>query len=200
MTSRKKVLKISGMTCASCASVIEYSLKKEKGINSVAVNLATEKAYLDFNTDIITEKNISKMIKGLGYNVVEGEEGNESKKLRNRFILSLIFGLPMVLTMLTGSMDLIPKFVQAILSFAVILVCFNIWKSGFKKLIKLAPNMDSLIFIGTASAFVYSFAQVFFGGAVYFESIIFILIFISLGKYLEATAKGKPSSAIKSLM
>lgn len=198
-TNNKITLKIGGMTCASCASVIEYGLKKEKGINSASVNLASEKAYIDFDQSKITEKDIRKTIKDLGYSVIDGEKENDLKKLRNRFILSLIFGLPVIYAMLAEFMGL-PKYIQAILSAAVILICFDIWKSGFKKLVKLAPNMDSLIFIGTAVAFFYSLAQVVLGGAIYFESAIFILIFISLGKYLEAVTKGKTSSAIKSLI
>ena len=83
---------------------------------------------------------------------------------------------------------------------AVILICFDIWVSGFKKVVRLSPNMDSLIFIGTAVAFFYSLVQVFLGGAVYFESAIFILTFMSLGKYLEAISKGRTTSAIKSLI
>ena len=197
---KKIVLKIGGMTCASCASVIEYSLKKENGINSASVNLASEKAYIDFDDNKITEKDIEKFIKVLGYSVINDDDKKVPKKLRNRFILSLILGLPLILAMILGSMNAIPKYVQAILSALVILVCFDIWNSGFKKLIKLTPNMDSLIFIGTAVAFFYSLAETFIGGAVYFESAIFILIFISLGKYLEAITKGKTSSAIKSLI
>ncbi|MGD0576519.1 MAG: heavy metal translocating P-type ATPase [Candidatus Staskawiczbacteria bacterium] len=203
MENQNKItLKIGGMTCASCASVIEYGLKKEKGINSASVNLASEKAYVDFDPQKTSEKDIRKAIKDLGYSVVpaSAEGYGEARKLKWRFILSLIFGLPMIFTMLAGQMDLIPKYGQAVLAAAVILICFDIWISGFKKLVKLAPNMDSLIFIGTAVAFFYSFAQMFLGGSVYFESAIFILIFISLGEYLQALTKGKTSSAIKSLM
>ncbi|MCX6724147.1 MAG: heavy metal translocating P-type ATPase [Candidatus Staskawiczbacteria bacterium] len=200
---KKIVLKIGGMTCASCASVIEYGLRKEKGITSASVNIASEKAYLDFDDQKITEKDIEKTIKDLGYRVVKDEMENGARGLRNRFWLSLVLGLPIIFTMIPGLMGL-PKYIQAILSALVILVCFDIWKSGFKKLVKLAPNMDSLIFIGTAVAFFYSLSQLFLGRAkgypVYFESAVFILIFISLGKYLEAVTKGKTSAAIKSLM
>ena len=197
---KKITLKIGGMTCASCASVIEYSLKKEKGINYVTVNLASEKAYIDFDESKTSEKDIEKAIKSLGYGIVKDGKESDSKKLKVRLVLSFIFGLPLIIAMLFGSMDAIPKYVQASLAAIVILICFDIWQSGFKKLVKLAPNMDSLIFIGTAVAFLYSFAQIFLGGQVYFESAIFILIFISLGKYLEAVTKGKTSSAIKSLI
>ena len=151
----KITLKIGGMTCASCASVIEHGLKKEKGINSASVNLASEKAYIDFDKEKISEKDIEKAIKDLGYSVVSAsaESSGVAKKLKWRFILSLLFGLPLIVAMLIGQMDAIPKYVQAGLALAVILVCFDIWVSGFKKLVKLAPNMDSLVFVGTVAAF-----------------------------------------------
>ncbi len=212
----KLTLKIGGMTCASCASVIERSLKKENGINSVSVNLASEKAYIDFEKGALAEKDIRKIIKKLGYSVVEGESIDEAKKLKNRFILSLVFGLP-VIYMVMGAMIGLPVpgflqkyglYIQAVLSAVVILVCFNIWISGSKKMIKMAPNMDTLILVGTAVAFFYSlinllllsFGRVVSMNSFYFESSAFILIFISLGKYLEAITKGKTSSAIKSLI
>ncbi len=212
----KTILKIRGMDCASCAAVIEHDLKKVNGVSSAVVNFATEKLYLEFDPAEIQIPSVKSIVKDLGYKaVLENEDFNdkadehedhektekdgEIKKLKMRFILSLIFGLPVIYMMLPGAMEM-PKYVQAILSAVVIFICFDIWKSGFKKLLKLAPNMDSLIFIGTAVAFFYSLAQMFFGGAIYFESTIFILIFISLGKYLEAVTKGKTSAAIKSLI
>jgi Cu+-exporting ATPase len=227
----KKVLKIEGMTCASCAALIEHDLKKKKGIASVSVNLATEKAYLDFDSEKISGKEIEKAIKDLGYKAkddsdgVSGMEGHdhakmeketEIKKLKNRFLFSLIFGLPVIYMVMGRMIGLpIPAFaekygilIQAILSTAVIGICFNIWQSGAKKLIKMGPNMDTLILIGTATAYFYSLINavlLFFGKNIlmegfYFESAIFILVFISLGKYLEAITKGKTSDAIKKLM
>jgi len=214
--TKKITLKIGGMTCASCASVIEYSLKKEKGIDSAVVNLASEKAYIDFDQDNITEKDIRKVIKSLGYSVVEGEKDNGTKGLRNRFILSLIFGLPVIYMVMGGMLGIsMPSFfekygldIQAFLSTAVIIICFNIWISGFKKILKLGPNMDTLVLVGTASAYFYSLINLILlsGGQnipmdhFYFESSVFILVFISLGKYLEAITKGRTSASIKNLI
>jgi Cu+-exporting ATPase len=212
---QKKILKISGMDCASCAAVIEHDLKKTEGIKSANVNYATEKAYVEFDDKKIKIDNIKKSIKDLGYESEEHMEGMdmgqmhdhskmlkdaEIKKLRNRFIFSLILGLPLIVGMIFGVMDSIPNYVQLILATAVIYVCFDIWKSGAKKLWKLGPNMDTLILVGTATAYFYSVGAMFFAKEVYFESSIFILIFISLGKYLEAITKGRTSQAIKKLM
>ncbi|MCX6718042.1 MAG: heavy metal translocating P-type ATPase [Candidatus Staskawiczbacteria bacterium] len=225
----KKILKIQGMTCASCAQVIEHDLKKKNGIASASVNLANEKAYVEFDPEKIKIEEIKKNIKDLGYKASDEmemdmaghdhskmEKDSEIKKLRNRFIFAFVFGLPIIYIVMGGMIGLpIPAilekyglYIQAVLSTAVILVCFNIWSSGFKKILKLGPNMDTLILVGTATAYFYSLINLillFFGKNIlmdsfYFESSAFILIFISLGKYLEAITKGKTSQAIKNLM
>ncbi len=214
----KKILKIEGMDCASCAANIEHSLKKLKGVKSASVNFATEKLHVEYDDHHTGVEHIKKNVADLGYKAIEdymhvhagnghgehhgpGDMGDsQTKRLRNRFVLSLIFGFPFIVAMIAGKMEEMPKFIQAILSAAVIISCFNIWKSGAKKLFKAGPNMDTLVLIGTAAAFFYSLYAMFFGGEVYFESAAFILIFISLGKYLEAVTKGKTSNAIKSLM
>jgi len=229
--NKKITLKIQGMTCASCAATIERGLKKEKGVSSANVNFATEKAYLEFNPSETDKTKVKKTIEGLGYKAEEDDgkmemaethdhnkiqKEGEVRKLRNRFVISLIFGLPIIYMAMGGMVGLpIPQLfktygiaIQAVLATAVILASFHIWSSGVKKLLKLGPNMDTLILIGTGTAYFYSLVQallLFFGKTVgmenfYFESAVFILIFISLGKYLEAVTKGKTGEAIKKLM
>jgi len=226
----KKVFKIKGMTCASCAVVIEHDLKKKEGISSASVNLANEKAYVEFDPEKIEIEDIKKNIKDLGYkasddiemmNMPAGhdhtrmEKDSEIKELRNRFILALLFGLPVIYMVMGGMIGLpIPSFfekyglyIQAVLSTAVILASFNIWQSGAKKLLKMGPNMDTLVLVGTATAYFYSLINLILLSleknismdSFYFESAVFILIFISLGNYLQAITKGKTSEAIKKL-
>lgn len=230
--NKKATLQIGGMDCASCAAVIEHDLKKTKGVNSANVNFATEKAYVDIDTDQTDIDKIKKTIEGLGYKasddtaeemIMEGGHDHhkmmkeaEMRGLRNRFLISLVLGLP-VIYMVMGKMIGLPMpsvfdkygiLIQAVLATAVIGTCFNIWQSGAKKLIKMGPNMDTLILVGTATAYFYSLANavlLFTGKEIpmesfYFEASIFILVFISLGKYLEAITKGKTSEAIKKLM
>ena len=225
---KKTILKISGMHCASCAANIENALKKEKGIKSVNVNFASEKAYVEFNLDEISLSQIGKIIEKTGYSSKEesyeeehrdhykAEKEEEIKKLKKRFVTALIFGFPIIYMVMGGLIGLpMPEFfenfavpIQFILATAVILACFNIWSSGFKNLLRFSPNMDSLIFIGTAVAYFYSiFVSVNLLlskktelGDLYYESAVFILVFISLGKYLEAVTKGKTSQSIKKLI
>jgi len=224
--SKKTILKISGMHCTACVLNIENTLKKEEGIKSASVNFATEKAYLEFEPEKIGLNRIEEIIEKLGYKSEEETEelgGHHEHhkdeaigKLKKRFILALIFGLPIIYVVMGGLIGLpLPMFfekygtiIQFILATAVILVCFDLWKSGFLNLIQARPDMNSLIFIGTAAAYFYSlavFISSFFGNKInsenlYFESSVFILIFISLGEYLETITKGKTSEAIKKLV
>ena len=225
----KIILNISGMHCASCAANIENTLKKQEGIVSINVNFANEKAYLEFDPGKITIQKIQEATKKIGYTLSEEmvmtdgsehdhhkmQKESETKKMRNRFLAALIFGLP-IIYMVMGEIlglpmpEIFEKFgvpIQAILATAVILACFNIWTSGVKSLLRLRPNMDSLIFIGTAVAYFYSLAVAILSASgkivptfLYFESAALILIFISLGKFLEAKTKGKTSEAIKKLI
>jgi P-type Cu+ transporter len=225
--NEKIILKIYGMHCASCAANIENALKKENGIKSANVNFAAEKLYLEFDPIEISIARIQKIIEKLGYKAweeVAEEEAHyhhkesktqEIQNLKKRFIFALIFSLPIIYIVMGEMLGLaMPKIfetygiiIQIILATAVIISCLNIWVSGFKNLLRLSPNMDSLIFIGTAAAYFYSLiisVLMFLGtkteAHLYFESAALILVFISLGKYLEAITKGKTSEAIKKLI
>ncbi len=224
---QKIILKISGMHCASCVANIERAVGKERGVQSANVNLATEKAYIEFESGEISIAKIKEKIDSLGYKAEEEMEMSQTdhhhtegekeiQKLKNRFILALVLGLPIIYMVMGKMLGLpMPKIfedfgtlIQFVLATGVILVCFEIWSSGFRNLLRKSPDMNSLIFIGTAAAYFYSLAVlviVFFQKTagmenLYFESAVFILIFISLGDYLEAVTKGKTGEAIKKLI
>ncbi|MFZ5559871.1 MAG: heavy metal translocating P-type ATPase [Patescibacteria group bacterium] len=220
---RKVILNISGMHCASCVGVIENALRKEGGIKSANVNFAAEKLYLEFDSIKISIARIQKIIEKLGYKAQEEMADHhhearkrEIKRLRNTFIFSLVFGLPvfyLVMAKMVG-LPLPPLSLKAeilfqfIITTAIMAVNYHIYISGLKKLIQRNPNMDSLIEIGTLAAYFYSlvisflawFSPSFRGNHLYYESAALILVFISLGKYLEALTKGKTSEAIKKLI
>lgn len=221
----KTILKIKGMTCASCSASIERALEKQPGIVSINVNLATEKANLEFDSDKINLGKIQKIIEKTGYQSEEAhslgkikdEEAGKIKKLRNTFLFSLILGIPLFYLVLGKIIGLpVPNLpllvnlvIQLVLTTAIIVLNSPIYIFGLKKLVQRNPNMDSLIAIGTLAAYFYSlviFVNIwrqpnFYQEVhVYFESAAFILVFISLGKYLEALTKGKTSQAIKRLI
>jgi len=225
---KKEILKIQGMHCASCAVNIENALKKEKGVKSVNVNFASEKVVLEYDEVAISLEKIKKIIKDSGYGAEEESfeemlhqhhkdgSAKEIKRLRNTFLISLILGLPIfylvmakMLMLPLPSLSLKTEIIfQFLITTFIMAVNYPLYISGFKKLISRNPNMDSLIEIGTAAAYFYSVAISLMvwlnpakgGEHLYYESAALILVFISLGKYLEAITKGKTSEAIKKLI
>lgn len=234
----KAILKISGMHCASCAAIIEHDLRKEPGVKTANVNFASEKLHIELDESKTNLVRVGEIIKKLGYQVFTEDEVMEGhdhdphahhamskseaaenrivKNQRNRFIISLIFSLPLFYLAMGEMLRLpMPEFslslkmvIELTLATIVILASFNLWISGARGLLRLRPNMDALIFIGTAAAYFYSLigsvnAWLYNGSmmpALYYESAAFILTFISLGKYLEAITKGKTGEAIKKLI
>ena len=222
-----KTLKIEGMTCSACAKNIERATRKLNGVIESNVNFATEKLTISFEPSLVRTSDIKKAIEKAGYKALE-EESNvdndkekkekEIKSLWNRFLISAIFGVPLLLIAMLPMFIMLPEAIDpmmhpkgyAILQLVLVLPIMYTGKKyfiiGFKSLFRLSPNMDSLISIGTSAAFLYSvFAVVEIlagktGYEMYFESAGVILTLITLGKYLETVTKGKTSEAIKKLM
>jgi len=213
----KKIFQISGMHCASCAANIENTLKKEEGIKSASVNYASDKARIEFDEGKINADKINKLIRDIGYKselesvdeLLHEHDHAEYEKniisIRRIFLWSLILGLPIIYIAMSEMLHLpMPGFsaktiavLQCIIATLIIIINFPLYVSGFKKLFQKMPNMDSLIAIGTGAAYLYS---IFGKGSLYYESAALILVFISLGKYLEALTKGKTSLALKQLI
>ncbi len=203
------------MDCASCAANIEYTLKKEKGVSSASVNFASGKAIIEFDEKETNLEKIQKVIKDLGYGI--GSSGEEEiRRLKNTFIFSAVLGLPIFYLVMAKMLGLpLPSLslkteivIQFLITTAVMAVNYPLYVSGLKKLIRRSPNMDSLIQTGTMAAYFYSVAVSLLiwlkpnyqGDHLYYESAALILVFISLGKYLEALTKGKTGEAIKKLI
>lgn len=218
----KKELKIEGMSCAACVKSVERTVKKLPGINEATVNLSTEKLLVDFNNKEVSIDEIKEAIDIKGYKALELEEKGKSPKeilreMKKRLILSMIFAIPLLIIamvpMFVPSLDKIAMehlwgfaTIQLVLVIPIIIVGRSYFIHGFKNMVKLSPNMDSLIAMGTSAAFIYSFINTIriYTGIhtmnLYYESAGVILTLITLGKYLEAIAKGKTKDAIKKLM
>ena len=230
-SSVKKVsISISGMTCTACAAAIEKSEKKLEGIEKAEVNFANETGNFDYNPDKVSISDIKEKIVEAGYKPLDvdmkDEEkekiyNNEIKVLGIKFIVSLIFAIPLLYIAMGHMMGMyIPEFInpdynagnfaiaQIILVIPILIAGNKFFTRGFKNLIKRSPNMDSLIAIGTSAAVLYGLFATYkiFQGEhhysmdLYFESAGVIITLILLGKYLEAKTKGKTSSAIKKLI
>ncbi len=210
------------MHCASCAANIENKVRKIDGVKEFNVNFAVKQGFLEADKEIFTE--VRSAIESLGYDVSDDEgdgqkensqhEGDIKQALR-KTILSFVFGLPVIILVMGDMLGFsFPRFVmkyegwiQLVSATLVIISSFSIWKNGLKRLIAKTPNMDSLVFIGTAAAYFYSlfihFSVIIKGGGdmmMYFETAAIILIFINLGEYLESVTVGRTGEAIKKLL
>ena len=230
MIMEVKTFKVYGMTCSACASRIERVTRKLEGVKDASVNFATEKLTVTVEKNKISYEKLKTTIDKAGYRLVEEinlktetKEVSESRRLFNRFIISLVFTVPLLIISM-GHMIGMPllsiinpkinplnfALVQFVLTLIVMITGYKFYKIGIKNLFKLAPNMDSLISVSTLAAFIYGIFAIYkiiigdnphdYAMHLYFESIATILTLITLGKYLEAVSKGKTSEAIKKLM
>ncbi len=211
-------LDISGMHCASCATLITKRLEKEPGVTYANVNLTTEKATVEFDEKKSSDKRIISAIESIGYKAraMEGSKDKdyEAKKreaslkhAKNLFLFSLLFAIPAFLIgmvfMWIGIEIPYRNYILFFLATPVqFVVGYGIYKSAFGALRNKSANMDTLIAIGTSAAYFYSVYVTFFEpmGEQYFEAAAVLITFVMLGRYLEAIAKGKTSEAIKKLM
>ncbi|HHU90520.1 MAG TPA: heavy metal translocating P-type ATPase [Clostridiaceae bacterium] len=229
---REIILPISGMTCAACVKAVERAIGKLEGINEVSVNLATEKAKVVYDSSKVRISQIKDVIDKAGYKALDIETGEQAdydrerkekeiKTLWKKFILSAIFTAPLLYIAMGPMIGLpVPNIispqtnplnfglVQLILVIPSIIAGYRFYTVGFSRLVKREPNMDSLIALGTAAAFIYGIYAIIrilngyheYAHDLYFESAGVIITLILLGKYLESVTKGKTSEAIKKLM
>ena len=219
--------KVQGMTCAVCASRVERITKKLEGVEDSIVNLNTEKLNITIDQDLVTYADIKRVVEKAGYKLIKEEEIRKDNKLSDkdkllrRLIFSCIFTIPLLIITMGHMVGMqVPNIIdpmqnpmnfaafQIILTVPVMVVGYKFYFIGYKNLLKLSPNMDSLIAVGTTAAFLYSLFGMYkiatgddsYAMHLYFEAAVTILTLITLGKYLEAISKGKTSEAIKKLM
>lgn len=222
-TESRASLKISGMSCAACASKIEKKLSKLGGVSKANVNLSTEKATIEYDPEEIKVSEMIRAVESIGYKAEKVEEIVEDReraarekeigKLRLSLIYAVILSSPLVLAMILALVGIdVPFLHNPYLQLAIatpiqFIIGFRFYKHAFLALRSGSANMDVLISLGTSAAYFFSLYNVFFepakiGGMkdLYFEASAVIITLILLGKYLEAVAKGKTSEAIKKLM
>lgn len=219
-------LAIKGMTCAACAARIEKKIGKQSGIIKASVNLATQKASVEFNSAEIKVTDIIKTVRSLGYDAekVEDAARDREKELREKEIrtlkITLVFSITLSSPLLLAMVLMMSRleapwlailhnsyFQLAMATPIQFIIGFRFYKHAFYALRAKSANMDVLIAMGTSSAYFFSLYNVFFQTAkegvmkdLYFEAAAVIITLILLGKYLEAVAKGKTSEAIKKLV
>ncbi len=214
------------MHCASCVMTLEGSLSKIPGVSHANVNLATEKATVEYDPAKVTDNHLSKAVKDVGYESRLGEEVQsedadraqrlqEMKDLKIKVIASLALGSLILWGSFPGLMDTAPSmlrnfWVQLLLAFPVqFWAGFSFYRAALSSLKHRTANMDTLVALGTTVAFVYSTVVTIFPTVLskigihpepYFDVSTIIIGLILLGRYFEARAKAGTSEAIKKLI
>ncbi len=217
--TKKITIAIGNMSCASCVQTIEDALNAVDGVKSATVNFATEKATVEYIPSVTTLDIIKKAIIDAGYKVLEIPEEEtaediekearikEIRSQKRRVVLGFALTIPIwiVVFLIPAEVlggEFVKNFIQFVLATpAQAILGWQYYVGTYKRLRHLRANMDTLIAMGTTAAYLYSIVITFvIGGEVYFDTAVVILTLITLGKYLEAVAKGRTSEAIKKLM
>lgn len=238
---KKQLLDITGMSCSACSSRIEKVVNRMQGVEQMSVNLLKNNAHVTFDESVVDEKEIIARIEKLGFgarvhaaNVAapvpqQDTAAQEMEEMRQRLIGSLIFaglvfyqhmgrmwGWPLPGFILGQENELINALLQMLWCIPVLFIDRRYFIHGVRNLLSGAPNMDSLIAVGSGASFIYGLYSVFgmayafghnrldllpgFADALYFEASAVILALVTLGKFMEARAKSHTSDAIKALM
>ena len=211
-------LKIGGMHCAVCAQTIEKVLNKKEGVYKATVNLALETATVEYNAAQISLAGIKKVIRDVGYEVIEPEAGvedaeqterdNEIRSLKIRLIISTAATIPVVILSYWKFLPFhlpieqyIPYIMFVLVTPVHFIVGHRFFVGAYKALRNRNPNMDVLVTLGTSAAYFYSVYVTFGGpGKLYYTTAVSLMTFLTLGKLMEAVAKGRTSAAIRKLM
>ncbi|WP_456105221.1 heavy metal translocating P-type ATPase [Phascolarctobacterium succinatutens] len=238
---KKQLLDITGMSCSACSSRIEKVVNRMQGVEQMSVNLLKNNAHVTFDESVVDEKTIIARIEKLGFgarvhaaNVAapvpqQDTAAQEMEEMRQRLIGSLIFaglvfyqhmgrmwGWPLPDFILGQENELINALLQMLWCIPVLIIDRKYFIHGVRNLLNGAPNMDSLIAVGSGASFIYGLYSVFgmayafghnrldllpgFADALYFEASAVILALVTVGKFMEARAKSHTSDAIKALM
>lgn len=230
---QKKTFSVTGMTCAACAAHVEKAVSAVEGVREVSVGLLTNSMTVTYDQPA-DDKRISEAVKAAGYGAKPKSDGKKADKdtlddsetpaVLRRLIASVVLLLPlMYISMGHTMLGLpLPRFIEEqpvaaglcelLLAGLIMVVNQKFFISGFRGALHGAPNMDTLVALGSAAAFAYSTAELFLmvpmsaeeaGHSLhnlYFESAAMILTLITVGKLLEAYSKGKTTSAVSALM
>ena len=215
----KDKFSVSGMTCAACSAGIERTVCRMNGVTKAEVSLMGESMLVEYDEKQVTRENIIQAVVDLGYgatlfdeNVLK-ERKPQPDKLKKRFLLSILFLIPLMYFSM-GHMIHLPQpprpisaTVQMLLALAVIVIDFKFFTSGTKALFKRVPNMDTLVAMGSGVSFLYSLVLTvlsYFGRAqhmhLFYESAAMILALVTLGKWLEEKSKRKTGDEIEKLI
>lgn len=232
-----EIYHIEGMSCAACSSAVERVTRKLDGVESSNVNLTTNKMTITYDEAKASRQLIEEKVKKAGFEaslIIENQDGKKQEEeafehqeellhvAKRRLIVAICFAVPLLYISMGHmvpfplplpaflDMDLNPvnfSIAQLILTVPVLICGSKFYVVGLRALVKGNPNMDSLVAIGTGSAFLYSLYMTLTAGNnpmhahhLYYESAAVVVTLVMLGKYMESRSKGKTSEAIRKLM
>ncbi|MCP4023335.1 MAG: copper-translocating P-type ATPase, partial [Desulfobacteraceae bacterium] len=220
-----KEIPVTGMSCVNCAANIEKTLNtKVPGVIRASVNFAVERLLVEYIPSIVSLDEIVTQVKQIGFDLIVAQDGQDEENIeeiaRNReikdqtqkFILGVIFALPLFLLSMSRDFGLLGQWSHALwvnwffLFLATPVQFYTGWdyyNGAYKSLKNKSANMDVLIALGSSVAYFYSVGILVLpnlGGHVYFETSAVIITLIKLGKLLEARTKGKTGGAIQKLI
>jgi len=220
VATRKSIFPVSGMTCASCVSRVESALSDVPGVVSVSVNLASEKATVEYGEDVRVA-DLQKAVHEAGYELGPEAETLEDvttasqrdlRTVRNHFTVALVLGLSiMILGFIPALMmqPYMPYLLWALATPVQFWAGWRFYRGAWGALRHKTTDMNTLIAVGTSAAYFYSVVAVLFPSIftaagmephLYFDTSALIIALILLGRYLETRAKGQTSEAIKRLI
>lgn len=226
----KERFNVEGMSCSACSAAVEKAVKRLDGVKSAEVNLLAKSMVCVFDEKKVSASDIENAVKKAGFTAYTVRKKDEKKEsIKTRLVLSIIF-LIILMYISMGHMLHLPfthklmqtenaitfVFTQFLLTLPILYLNRKFYIQGFKALKNKAPNMDSLVAVGSFAAVVYGIFAIYMIGAasgrgdietvrkymsnVYFESAAMILTLVTVGKYIEERAKNKTNSAVKHLM
>ena len=220
-------LPIAGMTCASCVSTVERALKNVEGVVSASVNLATERATVEYIPGAVSVADLKGAVGKAGYEVLEAAEEEEAvdwerkarqremRELKNRFLFSAAIAILVFVGTFQRFFPILSDVPRPTMLVILALLAspvqfwagWRFYRGAWAEARHLRANMDTLIAVGTSAAYGYSLVATFLPrffpeglAEVYFDTAVIIIALILLGRWLEARAKGQTSEAIKKLM
>ncbi len=220
-------LSIGGMHCAACSAAIERSVSKLEGVSLIEVNLLTNSAHVEYDAKKIKLAEIIQRIEKSGFQAVLKEKAKqpiEKEKHNDQIYITLILAMILLyigMSHMLGNITLpLPDFIhydthpfsfafiQFVLATAILVLGRRFFTRGMKALLHGAANMDTLVAVGTGSAYIYSLYSLYMIGQgdlhsvhrLYFESAGVVVALVMFGKHLEAKSKAKTTDAIAALM
>lgn len=224
-----KKYSVLGMSCAACQAHVQRAVSNLKGVKKVNVNLLSNSMIVDFDESLVNDSIIFKTVKNAGYSAKLFKQEKEKKD--NSQLIKLVVSFVLLILVMYVSMGhmislplpaimhhnaLVFALTQLVLIIPIVIMYFHYFVSGYKKLFKLSPSMDSLIAISATASLIYGVVAIVmiiigmntnnqelvnqYRSNLYFESAGMILTFVSFGKYLESISKRKTKKALEKLM